>query len=109
MHTILVADDSVTILKAVEIVFDKEPFQVVKAGSGAEAIAQAKALRPALVLADPHMGDKSGYDVAEALRGDPSTSGIPVMILSTTAAPYDEGRARAAGIVGHVPKPFDCQ
>ena len=38
---ILIADDSVTIQKAVEIVFDKEPFRVVKAGSGADAITQA--------------------------------------------------------------------
>src|SRR5437879_2618178 len=104
MHTILVADDSVTILKAVEIVFDKEPFQVVKAGSGAEAIARAKELRPALVLADHAMSDKSGYEVAEALRADPSTSGIPVMILSGNTAPYDEGRARAAGVIGNVQK-----
>ena len=109
MHTILVADDSVTILKAVEIVFDKEPFQVVKAGSAAEAIARARELLPALVLADHTLGDKTGYDIAEALRADPSTSGIPVLLLSAASAPYDEGRAKAAGVVGHVPKPFDCQ
>ena len=100
MHTILVADDSVTILKAVEIVFDKEPFQVVKAGSGAEAIARAKELRPHLVLTDHLMADKTGYEVAEALRADPATASIPVLILTGSSAPYDEGRAKAAGTRG---------
>jgi CheY-like chemotaxis protein len=109
MHTILVADDSVTIQKAVEIAFDKEPFQVVKVGSGEEAIARAKELKPHVVLADHLMPDRTGYEVAEALRGDPQTESIPVLILSGSSAPYDEARATSAGVVGHIPKPFDCQ
>lgn len=108
MHTILVADDSVTIQRAVEIVFDKEPFTVIKAGSAAEAITRAKAQPPSLVLADHTMGDQSGYDLAAALRADPATANIPVMLLSAAANPYDEGRGSAAGIVGFVQKPFDC-
>jgi len=108
MHTILVADDSVTIQRAVEIVFDKEPFTVVKVGSGSAAMASAKAARPALILADHSMGDQSGYDLAAALRADPATAGIPVVLLSAAAAPFDEARGNAAGIVGFVQKPFDC-
>lgn len=108
MHTILVADDSVTIQRAVEIVFDKEPFTVVKAGSGAEAMARVRELRPHLVLADHTMGDQSGYDLAAALKADPSTAGIPVVLMSNAANPYDEGRGGVSGIAGHVQKPFDC-
>ena len=108
MHTILVADDSVTIQRAVEIVFDKEPFTVVKAGSGAEAMARVRELRPHLVLADHTMGDQSGYDLAAALKADPATAGIPVVLMSNAANPYDEGRGGASGIAGHVQKPFDC-
>jgi CheY-like chemotaxis protein len=109
MHTILVADDSVTIQKAVEIVFDKEPFTVVNVGSAAEAIAKTRELRPHLVLVDHFMADKNGYEIAQALHEDPSTSAIPVLMLSGSSAAYDENRARAAGVAGHVPKPFDCQ
>lgn len=108
MHTILVADDSVTIQRAVEIVFDKEPFTVVKAGSGHEALARIREVRPHLVLADHTMPDQSGYDLAAALKADPSTSGIPVVLLSAAANPYDEARGGAAGVVSHVQKPFDC-
>ncbi len=108
MHTILVADDSVTIQRAVEIVFDKEPFTVVKVGSASAAMAAAKASRPALILADHTMADGGGYDIAAALRADPDTAGIPVVLLSAAAHPFDEARGAAAGIVGSVQKPFDC-
>ncbi len=108
MHTILVADDSVTIQRAVEIVFDKEPFTVVKAGSGQEAIARVRETKPSLVIADHTMPDQSGYDLAAALKADPSTSSIPVLLLSATASPYDQGKGDAAGITGFVNKPFDC-
>ena len=109
MHTILVADDSVTIQRAVEIVFDKEPFTVVKAGSGSEALARARDVKPHVVLVDHTMPDQSGYDLAAALKADPSTQAIPVLFFSATANPYDEHRGRAAGISGFVQKPFDCQ
>ncbi|MBI1944795.1 MAG: response regulator [Deltaproteobacteria bacterium] len=109
MHTILVADDSVTIQQAVEIAFNKEPFSVVKAGSAAEALSRARDARASLVLADHQMPDKSGYELAEALRADPATAQIPVLILTSSAAPYDEARGRAAGAVGNIQKPFDCQ
>ena len=109
MHTILVADDSVTIQHAVEIAFAKEPFTVVKAGSGAEALVRARDSRASLVLADHQMPDQSGYDLAQALRADPATAQVPVLILTSSAAPYDEARGRAAGAVGNIQKPFDCQ
>ncbi|MDP2343082.1 MAG: response regulator [Deltaproteobacteria bacterium] len=109
MHTILVADDSVTIQRAVEIVFDKEPFTVIKAGSGQEAMTRAREMKPNLVLVDHTMNDQSGYDLAAALRADPATESIPVLLLSAAANPFDEARGRAAGVVGHLPKPFDCQ
>jgi CheY-like chemotaxis protein len=108
MHTILVADDSVTIQRAVEIAFDREPFTIVKASSSHEALTRARELKPHLVLADHTMGDQSGYDLAAALKADPATSGIPVVLLSAAANPYDDGRGSAAGVVASVQKPFDC-
>ena len=105
-HTILLADDSVTIQRVVDIVFEKEAdFTIVKVGNGDDAVARARELRPALVLADHGMPGLSGYEVAEALKGD----GIPVLLLSGSSAPFDEARAQAAGCVGHLAKPFDCQ
>jgi CheY-like chemotaxis protein len=109
MHTILVADDSVTIQRAVEIAFDKEPFTVVKAGSADEALARARQLKPHVILADHTMPDRSGYDLAAALRADPTTQSIPVVLLTAATAPFDAARAGAVGVEQHVQKPFDCQ
>ncbi|MBM4280496.1 MAG: response regulator [Deltaproteobacteria bacterium] len=109
MHTILVADDSVTIQRAVEIAFDKEPFTVLKASNAGEAFARALELRPHLVLADHTMPDRSGYDLAAALRADPTTQAIPVVLLTAASAPFDTARAQSAGVAVHVQKPFDCQ
>lgn len=109
MHTILVADDSVTIQRAVEIVFDKEPFSVIKASSGAEALKRAREQQPHVVLVDHTMPDQNGYDLAAALKADPSTQQIPVLFFSAAAQPFDEARGRAAGVAGFLQKPFDCQ
>jgi len=108
-HTILVADDSVTIQRAIQIAFEKEPYRVVRAMNGDDALTQAKTVAPSIVLVDHAMPGRSGYEVAEALRGDPATSSIPVVFMSGPTAPFDEARAQQAGIVGHIAKPFDCQ
>jgi CheY-like chemotaxis protein len=108
-HTILVADDSVTIQRAIQIAFDKEPYRVMRAMNGDDALQQAKTAAPSIILVDHAMPGKTGYELAEALREDPATSSIPVVFMSGPSAPYDEARAQRAGIVAHIAKPFDCQ
>ncbi len=107
-HTILVADDSKTIRRAIEIAFEKEPFELAFAQTGDEAIAKAKQVMPSLVLADHVMPGKDGYEVAQALKGDPTTAQIPVLLLSGSAAPFDEGKCSSSGAAGHIKKPFEC-
>jgi len=107
-QTILVADDSKTIRQAVEIAFEKEPYDVVTVEDGNTAIAKAKEMMPAVVIADHVMPGQDGYAVAQALKADPATANIPVLLLSGTAAAFDEARCTAAGAVGHIKKPFEC-
>ncbi|MFZ9887151.1 MAG: response regulator [Myxococcota bacterium] len=106
-HTILLADDSKTIQRAVEIVFEKEAdFDVVSVGSGADAIARARELSPAVIIADHAMPGGGGLEVASALRDDPATAAIPVLVLSGSSQPFDaEGAVRLG--VQHLQKPFD--
>ncbi|HEX9899410.1 MAG TPA: response regulator, partial [Candidatus Methylomirabilis sp.] len=65
---ILVADDSVTIQKVVELTFSKEDFVLIPVRSGEEAIRKAKEVQPDLILLDLVMPDKNGYEVCTALR-----------------------------------------
>lgn len=106
-RTILLADDSVTIQKVVELTFLDEDFRVVAFGDGAEAIARLQEVRPNVVIADVHMPGASGYEVAEAVGR--TLPGTPVLLLVGTFEVFDPERAAAAGAAGHLKKPFDSQ
>ena len=103
--TLLVADDSLTIRKVIGMVLALEDFQLTSVDNGIDAIARAREMKPDLVLADVLMPGRSGYEVCEALKSDPSTSHVPVLLLSGNFEPFDEGRARAARADGHLTKP----
>src|SRR5262245_32380839 len=107
--TLLLADDSVTIQKVVGISFANEDVRLVMVDNGDAAIARARQERPDLSLADVVMPGKSGYEVCEAIKADPSLQHIPVSLLTGTFEAFDEARAARAGAAGHVAKPFESQ
>ncbi len=106
-RTILLADDSVTIQKVVELTFLEEDLDVVAVGSGDEALARFDETRPALVIADVHMPGADGFEVCRRVKQkSPST---PVLLLVGTFEPFDAAGVEAAGAEGHLKKPFDSQ
>ena len=107
--TLLLADDSVTIQKVVGISFASEDIAITTVDNGDDAIAKARELRPDVILADVVMPGKSGYEVCEAVKADPSLQHIPVLLLTGTFEAFDEARASTAGAAGHVAKPFEAQ
>jgi len=107
--TILLADDSVTIQKVVAISFASEDVTVLTVDNGDDAIAKAREARPDIVLADVVMPGKNGYEVCEAIKGDPELAQIPVLLLTGTFEAFDESRAREVGSAGHISKPFEAQ
>lgn len=107
--TILCADDSATMQTVAEITFRKTEYEYVGARSADEALAQARALRPALVLADAVMPDKTGYDLCLAIKSDPALGDVPVMVMCGNAQAYDVARGEKVGADGHVTKPWDSQ
>jgi CheY-like chemotaxis protein len=106
---ILVADDSVTIQKVVELTFSKEDFTLVQARNGEETIRKAKEMRPDVILLDLVMPDKNGYDVCQALRAEPTLQGVPIILLAGTFESYDRERGAKAGADDFVTKPFESQ
>src|SRR6266516_3445480 len=106
---LLLADDSITIQKVVGITFAGEEFKITAVDNGEDAIARARELRPDVILADVMMPRKNGYEVCEAVKGDPSLKHIPVLLLAGTFEAFDESRARAAHADGHIAKPFESQ
>ncbi len=105
--TILLADDSVTIQKVVELTFMDEDYQVVATGDGASALEQVPGLDPDLVIADVHMPGADGYEVCRQTKA--THPSIPVLLLVGTFEQFDEQKAAEVGADGHLKKPFDSQ
>ena len=106
---ILLADDSLTIQKVVELTFSDSDYQLVCVSNGQKALERVWDDRPDLILADVVMPEKNGYEVCEAIKANPSTARIPVVLLSGTFEPFDRQRAERIGADAIVSKPFDSQ
>jgi CheY-like chemotaxis protein len=108
-HKLLLADDSVTIQRVIELTFAEEDVQVLAVGDGQHAIDRIQAERPDIVLADVGMPERDGYEVAAFVKGNPQLAHIPVILLTGAFEPIDESRARAVGCDGVLVKPFEPQ
>ena len=94
--TLLLADDSVTIQKVVNISFASEDVTLVTVDNGDDAMERRQETRPDLILADVVMPGKNGYEVCEAIKANPDLAHIPVLLLTGTFEAFDEERARSA-------------
>jgi CheY-like chemotaxis protein len=108
-HKLLLADDSVTIQRVIELTFADEDIDVIAVGDGQQAIERIERDRPDIVLADIGMPEKNGYEVAAFVKGQPHLAHIPVVLLTGAFEPVDEARARAIGCDGVLVKPFEPQ
>jgi CheY-like chemotaxis protein len=105
--TILVADDSATIRKVVELAFSEMDVRVHSAATGREALERIEADPPDLVLADVVMPEPSGYEICRHVKQ--SARPVPVLLLAGTFEPFDPERARQCGADGHIVKPFESR
>jgi CheY-like chemotaxis protein len=108
-QTLLLADDSVTIQRVIELTFADEDIKVVAVSDGDQAIQHLDAAPPDIVLADIGMPGKNGYEVAQYVRQTPKLSHIPVVLLTGAFEPVDQARATEAGCDGVLAKPFEPQ
>src|SRR4051812_46226643 len=108
-HTLLLADDSVTIQRVIELTFADEDVRVVAVSDGDQAIERLEEAPPDIVLADIGMPGKNGYEVALHMRRSPKLAHIPVLLLTGAFEPVDQARANDAGCDGVLAKPFEPQ
>lgn len=106
---ILLVEDSVTIQRVVQIAFAREDYQISSTTGADEALARMKESRPDVVVVDAGLIGKSGYDLATAIKADPATKDVPVLLLTNNFTPYDEARGKVAGVDAFLAKPFDTQ
>ena len=103
----LVVDDDPVIQKLLQVNFEMEGYTVVTASDGLEGLERARAESPDVIICDIMMPRMDGLEVARALKGDPETAGIPILLLSAKAQQADVAAGQASGADDYVTKPFD--
>ena len=103
---LLLADDSVTIQKVVNLTFADEGIEVVTVGDGDTAMLKFAEAAPDLVLADVNMPGLDGYQICEKIKQDAATRNIPVILLVGSFEPFDEEKAKRVGANDFLTKPF---
>jgi len=84
-------------------------FEVVVASDGAQGVAMAKDVQPALIIMDLSLPVLDGWEAARRLKADPATQDIPVIGLSAHAMPGDKEKALAAGCDDFDTKPVEFE
>ena len=109
-YTLLLADDSVTVQRVIELTFADEGFKVVSFSDGDEVVGYLGAgHKPDVILADTTMPARDGYDVAAWVRGQASLSQVPVVLMTGAFEPIDDRRAEACQADAVLVKPFEPQ
>lgn len=108
-HTLLLADDSATIQRVIELTFSGEDVNVLSVSDGEQAIARIPLDHPDIILADIGMPKRNGYEVAAFVKGHPDFKHIPVLLLAGAFEPVDQQRAEQVGCDGVLVKPFEPQ
>lgn len=103
---LLLADDSVTIQKVVNLTFADEGIEVISVGDGDSALDKFIEVSPDLVMADVNMPGLTGYQLCEKIRLEGANRQTPVILLVGSFEPFDEEEARRVGADDYLTKPF---
>ena len=107
--SILVVDDDPEIVTMLSTRLGKRGYKVTTAEDGNRAIELAKRERPDLVLLDVMMPGKSGWEVARALKQDPVTQNVKIVMVTAIGEKTNEITAPIYGADAHVDKPFEFE
>ncbi len=109
MPAILIVDDERDLLSVLDFNLRQAGFETLLAASGAEALAQVRRRVPDLVLLDLMLPDVSGTEVCRALKSDPRTRQVPVMMLTAKGDEVDKVVGFELGAEDYVTKPFSVR
>lgn len=104
---LLVVDDEINLLRAVEACLRAEGFDVVTARSGPDALVSVARTVPDLIVSDIRMPEMSGYELARQLRNSPATALIPIVFLTAKGETADRIEGFRAGVDAYLTKPFE--
>jgi len=106
MRRILLVDDDDAMRGLVYETLEDLGDELIEAQNGVEALAAVNAARPSLIVMDWMMPGMSGIEVVRALKRDPSTQDIPVILMTARDEPDDQRLSQEAGVSAFLAKPF---
>jgi CheY-like chemotaxis protein len=104
--TVLVVDDSDVIRSLIVLNLTLDGFRVREARDGQECLDVVHDVNPDLITLDVAMPRLDGFSTVEALRADPRTRAIPIVMVSARAQGSDLARGKALGVDAYITKPF---
>ena len=107
MKTVLLVDDSATILMMQKMVLKATNYKVIVAHNGEEGVRKATAERPDLILMDVIMPKMTGFEACRKLREQDVTKDIPIIMVTTRGEPLNVEEGFQSGCTDYVTKPID--
>lgn len=107
IRTIMLADDELDIRTVLRILLENPDTQILEASNGTDALAMARQRSPDLIVLDWMMPGLDGFEVLQALRGDPETAAIPIIMLSSRDQPDEIQRVMDLDVTAYLAKPFN--
>jgi CheY-like chemotaxis protein len=105
IDSILVVEDSAAVAAVIQASLSREGYRVLVACDGLEGLKLAISERPLLIVTDSVMPRMDGYGLLRALKANPMTSEIPVIMLTSKASLEEEQKALDFGFIDFIPKP----
>jgi two-component system chemotaxis response regulator CheY len=107
--TILVVDDSGTVRQQVSMALKQAGFETAQAADGREGLAMVDSNRNInMVICDVNMPNMNGLEMVEKIKAKPENKSLPILMLTTEGQPSMIKRAKEAGAVGWIVKPFNA-
>jgi two-component system phosphate regulon response regulator PhoB len=103
---ILLVDDDEMVRDLVAATLKGGDYQLIQAGDGGRGLELAREQQPDIIFLDVNMPVMDGVSVCQAIKADPETSGVTVIMLTALGQDVDKDRARRAGADGYFTKPF---
>ena len=109
MVKILVTDDEKDIVELISYNLEKEGFAIIKAYDGEAALRMVKSQKPDLLILDLMLPVMSGIDVCKAVRNNPDTANLPIIMLTAKADETDKIIGLEIGADDYITKPFSIK
>jgi two-component system alkaline phosphatase synthesis response regulator PhoP len=104
---LLLVEDEPNILRLTSAMLEKDGYQVLQAQNGREGIDILRSSAPDIVITDLIMPEKNGFEVCRAVRANPGTAKVPILILTAMGDEFNKAAGFEAGADDYLTKPFN--